>query len=315
VQEGAAAARAVERASRRTTSRRELSRREHFAELSPELGVLDEAALDELVGEDPDEAVALLADLTGATDERLRRLARAAAARVVVDLARRGRRAGAGIGRLERRRFIAAEGDLDLDASLEGIAGARAASEPVRAEDLVVSSWRRPSTALCLLVDRSGSMEGDRLAAAAVAAAAVVSRAGHDCSVVAFAEDAVVLAGQREGRAAERVVEDLLRLRGFGVTDIDLALRVAAGQLARSSAPRRVTLLLSDCRATNGPDPVPAASALDELVVLAPADDDEDARLLATSVGARVVTVAGPASVAEALATALDPTDLALGAT
>ena len=36
-------------ASRRTTSRRELSRREHFAEISPELGQLDEAAFDELL--------------------------------------------------------------------------------------------------------------------------------------------------------------------------------------------------------------------------------------------------------------------------
>ena len=75
----------------------------------------------------------------------------------------------------------------------------------------------------------------------------------------------------------------------------------AADQLARSTAKRRITVLLSDCRATAGGDAVPAARRLDELVVLAPADDAEDARDFAAAVGARLATITGPADVPAAL--------------
>ncbi len=112
--------------------------------------------------------------------------------------------ARSGVDRLVRRPFGAAEGDVDLDASLDAIHRARRAGMPVDAEELVVQTWNRSETAVCLLVDRSGSMHGERLATAAVAAAAVVLRAPLDCSVVAFAEDAVVVKSQTEPRAPER---------------------------------------------------------------------------------------------------------------
>ena len=191
------------------------------------------------------------------------------------------------------------------DASLGPIMLSRATNTAVRAEDLAVQTWKRSDTALCLLVDRSGSMFGERLAAAAVAAAAVVYRCGADCSVIAFAEDAIVIKAQQEQRSPEQVVSDLLRLRGFGVTNLALAMRAASQQLARSTAARQITLALSDCRATTGGDAVGDASALSELVILAPAEDTEDARALADHLGIRCAPLAGPSTVAEALATVL----------
>ena len=47
---------------------------------------------------------------------------------------------------------------------------------------------------MCLLVDRSGSMNGDRLATAAVTAAACLVRAPGEHAVVTFARHAAVLA-------------------------------------------------------------------------------------------------------------------------
>lgn len=249
--------------------------------------------------------MALLADLNGATDERLRELARRLAGRVVVEIARFGPVPRRGVGRLTRARASHAEGDIDLDPSLDSILLGRATDTRVDADDLVVTTWRRPSVAVCLLVDRSGSMHGERLAAAAVAAAAVVYRSGADCSVVAFAEDAVVVKAQHESRSAEEVVGDLLRLRGFGVTNLALAARVAQQQLERSTAGRRITVLLSDCRVTTGGDAVPDAASLAELVVLAPEDDVADARAFAEAIGSRWTTLAGPSSVPTALATVL----------
>lgn len=292
-------------AGRRTTSRRDLARHRSFDDVSPEVGVLDAEAFDRALAQDPDDALALLADLTGATDPRLRELARRLAGRVLVDAARTGPQRRRGVGRMRRAPMARATGDLDLDASLDAVVQLRSGTGH-DAEGLHVRAWDRPDTALCLLVDRSGSMAGDRLAAAAVAAAAIMFRSPRDCSVVAFAEDAVVLKAQDEHRAVEDVVGDLLRLRGFGVTDVGLALRTARRQLERSRAGRRLAVVMSDCRATTGGDPL-SGGGPPELAVLAPAGDTEDARALAESLGARWTELDGAASVPEALARLLGP--------
>lgn len=271
------------------------------------MGELDVDAFTSLMSDDLDASLTLLAELTGATDERLRALALQLAGRVLVDVARTGVASARGVGRLRRLPAARDDGDLDLDASLDAVAAARRAGRTASLDDLTVHGWRRPDTALCLLVDRSGSMRGDRLATAAVAAAAVLYRGG-DCSVVAFSEDAIVLRAQDDDRAADDVVGDLLRLRGHGVTDVGLALRVAAAQLARSTAGRKVVLLLSDCRSTSGAAPTPDAAALvaaAELAVLAPDGDTADAEALATAVGARWVALAGPSGVPAAIELAL----------
>jgi Mg-chelatase subunit ChlD len=305
VAEGDDARAAVADASRRTTSRRELERHDGFAEVSPEVGVVDEDAFAELLDADADAALGLLAAMTGATDERLRDLARALAGRVLVDVARVGAARTRGVGRLVRHRAAVAEGDVDLDASLDEVIAARTGGRPPALDGLVVSGWRRPETALCLLVDRSGSMQGERLAAAAIAAAAVTYRQGADCSIVAFSDEAIVLSAQGEHRADDELVGDLLRLRGHGTTDVGLALRVARDQLGRSRAGRRVVVLLSDCRVTTGGDPVPHAAGIDEIAIVAPADDRADADVLAAALGARCVPLSGPSGVPEALAAAL----------
>jgi len=292
-------------AARRTTSRHSLSRQPGFDEVSPEVGELDEAAFDELMRDDPDAALALLASLSGATDEKLRSLARELAGRVVVDVVRSGSPRRRGIGRLRHARADRSDGELDLDRGIETLAIARAHDEAPSLEDLHAREWSKPSLALCLLIDRSGSMTGERLAAAAVAAAACLWRAPVDTSVVAFAEESVVIASQGSGRETEQVVDALLRLRGHGPTDLALGLRTAREQLDRSRATRRITILLSDGRPTMGGDPVVAAGALDELVILAPAGDSADAEELAGAVGARCVSIAGPSSIPQAIAEVL----------
>jgi len=302
VREGDEAQQAVAEAGRRTVSRRELSRHERFDQVSGEVGTLDEDAFESLLDEDPDEALSLLADLNGATDERLRALAHRLSARVVVDLARRpAATSRRGVRRIERVRMDRATGDVDLDASLDAIVDARRGETAARVEDLVVGAWRRPDTAVCLLVDRSGSMSGERLATAAVTAAAVTTRVGRDCSVVAFSRDAIVLGSQGQPRPPGDIVIDLCRLRGFGTTDLGLALRVAADQLSRSAAERRVTMLLSDCRVTAGGEAFDEARSLDELVVLAPGDDTADAEAFARAAGLRWAPLHGPSSAPDAI--------------
>lgn len=140
-----------------------------------------------------------------------------------------------------------------------------------------------------------------------MAAAACLWRAPRSTSVVAFSDDALVLCTAEATRDAELVVNDLFRLRGHGTTDLAFALRTAHEQLQRTTAARRVTILLSDARSTAGDDPTSAATLLDELVVVAPSDDADAARDLAAAAGGRCVTVSGPNSVADALLAGLGP--------
>ncbi len=294
------------RSRRRTTSRRELSRNERFEEISPEVGALDRDALERALGDDPDDTLALLAELTGATDETLRELARRLAAELFFDLSRRGPVRPRGVGRLRTQRFRPEGGDLDVDASLDALVTARSQRGAPDPDELRIRSWATPGTAVCLLVDRSGSMGGRPLATAAVTAAAVSYRSPEDYSVLSFGKDVVAAKSQDAAKSGEAVVDAVLALRGYGTTDLSGALRAAGEQLVRTQAGRKITVLLSDCRATVPGDPVAAASHLDELVIVAPEDDDSDARELAALTGARLTTVTGPADAAAALARALD---------
>lgn len=286
---------------RRTISRRDLERNESFSEISPQLGELDEQQFDEMLSEDPDEALELLAKMTQATDSELARLARRLAGRLVLDLTRTGKARSRGVGKLVRSKATIDAGDIDVDASLEQLTSARAEGRPPAIDELITTSWQRPHTAICLLIDRSGSMNGERLASAALAAAVCSWRAPAEFAVMAFGSKVVAIKELNEHKAPENVVSEVLGLRGHGTTDVELALRAAQLQMRGSRAARKLTILLSDAEVTAGGDPVPAGKALDELTILAPEDEPEHAKALATDCGARLAEVGGPFSVLDSL--------------
>lgn len=295
----------MQEASKRTLSRRELARHPQFEQVSPEVGELDEAAVDEEMDHDPDAMLALLADLTGATDPALRELARRLAGRLFLDVSRSGVVRPRGVGKMVTAPYRPDAGDIDLDSSMSAVIEARAARQAVDPEGLKVRSWAKPGTAFSLLVDRSGSMGGKPLATSAMAAAAVAWRSPDDYSVIAFGKDVVVAKSQDVMKSSELVVNDVLALRGFGTTDLAGALRAAGEQLGRSRAGRRIVIVLSDCRATVEGDVEASARALDEIVILAPAGDDVEARQLAGRLGARIAVVDGPSDIPAALQLAL----------
>lgn len=303
--EGAAADQLIAVSRRRTLSRATLESHDLLERVSPEVGELDEEAFEGALGESPDEALALLADLTAATDPELRRLARQLAGRITVELSRRASPRQRGVGKMRTRPMDDSLADIDIDASLDALVGMRAGGVLDR-DQLRVREWSKPTTALCLVVDRSGSMGGEPLATAALAAASVASREPDDYSVVMFSNESVVVKSQDAYRTPADVVDRVLSLRGFGTTDLAGALRAAQVQLERSTASHKVVVLLSDCRAMDKEGAATAAANFDDLLVVAPSADADDARSFAETVGARFATVSGPSDVPEAFARLLD---------
>jgi Mg-chelatase subunit ChlD len=282
-----------------TTGRRELSRHARFAEVSPEVGVLDEQAMSQALADDPT-AFELLAAMTRATDENLRAAAIRLSASIVLERARSGRVSTRGVSRLRPVRG-ATDGDLDIDASIEGVSAARTEARPVALDDLTTVQWAKAPTAFAVVVDRSGSMSGARLAAAATVAAACALRAPQEHAVLSFAGSVEVIRPLASDIPPAVVAERLLRMRGHGVTRLAGALKTAGEQLASARARRRVVILLSDCRSTDEDGTLEAARALPELIILAPADDHEQAAHLAGLAGARWGPIEHPLDAAAAL--------------
>jgi magnesium chelatase subunit D len=267
--------------ARRTLSRAELaSRHPVFGDVSPEVGELDTDSLTAMFRADPDAAAALLADLSQATDAALRVLARKLAARVFIQLGSVGRQPSRGPRRI--RSVVRGTGDVDLDATLDrlagqwppagGVGGASARLAPP-ADDLVTRSWQAHRRSVCLLVDASGSMSGLALAMAAVATASVLLAADGrlDAGALAFSGTVTMLQQPGTRQPPEQVVGRLLALRGHGLTDVAAALRAAAAGMAAAAAPgERSAVLLSDCVSTAGGDPAAALTGIDRLDVLYP---------------------------------------------
>jgi Mg-chelatase subunit ChlD len=220
-----------------------------------------------------------------ATDPALRAQARALARRLLPRLGGSGPPRRRGSHRLAVYAGTL-EGELDLERTLDRT-GAR---RPRHGSELVTRRFAAAPRAVCLLVDRSGSMGGHAVALAAVAASAVVAAAesgvasgpGKErlcCGVIAFASETLVLRSLRDSAPPERVVDDLLSLRGHGRTDLAAALRAAARLLEGVPRGGRTAVLLSDCLHTRGLDPRAPAGALDCLHVLGTSDaaDSRDA--------------------------------------
>ena len=247
----------------------------------------------------------MLADLVAATDPTLSDLARTLASRIFVEVSSRVGPPRRGVGRVASERMRSFSGDLDLDRSTDALVSRRMTGW-LDVDELRQRVWTKNTHAISLVVDRSGSMGGAPLAAAALATAAVAHRRPADYSILVFGGEVGVAKSQTDEIPLDRLVTSVLSLRGFGTTNLAEALRESAVQLERSTAQRRITILLSDCRSTSAGSAEDAARGLDELVVIAHVDDCEESEAFARRVGARWATVRGPSDVPEALLSVLD---------
>lgn len=270
---------------------------------------MDTSALAGVIADDPDKGMALLLELSRATDPELRAQVRAAAARLILPLARQSGEPHAGGS--SHLVTTAADGlDLDTDATLE-----RLAEHPrLHAGDMRWRDWRRQAHAYVLLVDASGSVTGQPLATAVVTAAAVAGRLrpGDELAVVAFWSRAVVLRDMGSADPPTAVLDALLDLRGGDTTDIALGVRTALIQAGLARAGRRDVLVLTDGMANEGQNPdraAAAASAAGARIHVLALSDDADAwercSRLADAGGGRLAALSGPGQASAAVAEVL----------
>jgi Mg-chelatase subunit ChlD len=235
-------------------------------------------------------------------------LARRLALEVVMPLARQTPSPKRGRGRLETVAYRHDSTELDLDRTVDALMG-----NPVpQDEDFWVRERVRTKRALVLMLDVSGSMRGEQLLTAAVAAAALHQAAVHDeLAIIAFWRDAAVLQTMAETRPMEALVERILSLRAGGLTNLRFALETGLAQLRRSEAREQAGVILTDGGHNIGNDPLEVAPRFPSLHVIGTSTADSRVQAcqdLAAAGNGRCAFVDDMQDVPLAIQHCLDPT-------
>lgn len=167
------------------------------------------------------------------------------------------------------RRSWPAEGDLDLDATLEAPRQVPQApmTAPFQPHDIVVARQEPRDADVVAILDMSLSMTGEKIALVAVAAA-ILRMKLESVAIVAFDTNAHVLVRLDESLPLRELVRRIIMVPAQGYTHISAGLEAGLEQLARSKRRERVGLLLSDGISNVGWDPVRVAQRFPALHVV-----------------------------------------------
>lgn len=166
----------------------------------------------------------------------------------------------------------APDGELDLDASLDG-----RRPEGWRAEDVVVTRRRPWRADLLLVCDLSLSMTGEKLALLAVAAAVMALTVPvEDLGLVVFDTAAHTLKPLGERLPPREFVRRLLDVPAQGYTCMEEGLKAGLGALRAARAAERAAILISDGVYNVGWDPRPLAPRFPHLHVIKIGSGDKD---------------------------------------
>lgn len=156
----------------------------------------------------------------------------------------------------------------------------------------------RQSSALVLVIDRSGSMQGPKLEAVKTAAAAAASALHPDdqIAIVAFDSEAQTFVKLQPSRNRAQIAKDLARLTSGGGTNVFPGLEEASDILTAVKAKTKHVILLSDGEApTAGISELVKAMRKANVTISTVAVDGADEtllRLISTEGGGRFYKVA-----------------------
>lgn len=234
-------------------------------------------------------------------DPQVRAAAEAIARRLSIRRPLVGKLARRGVGDLRSLPYREGFDAIDVERTLEALAGQPVWSE----EDIVVRERLQLRRSVVLAVDISGSMRDERVRTAAATVGALAGELMRDdLAVVAFWSDAAWLSHFASPRSPVRLLDALVALPARGLTNVSLPLTLARGELAAVVATEARVVLLSDCVHNAGPDPRDAAARLPRLDILLDATGEHDvdlARQLAKAGRGRLRRIRTHRDVASAL--------------
>ncbi|MEZ4749999.1 MAG: vWA domain-containing protein [Bdellovibrionota bacterium] len=153
---------------------------------------------------------------------------------------------------------IALEESLEENPALDGI------------ENLWVERQAEKTFPCVTMLDCSFSMAGDKHLLSSIAVAVLLLEVPvNDTSLVVFGSQAKSLKALREQQPRETTVLEFLKHKPAGFTNIARGLEEGLSQLAAGRASKRkIGILATDGRSTEGEDPLEVARRFDQLVVL-----------------------------------------------
>lgn len=136
------------------------------------------------------------------------------------------------------------------------------------ADDLLVDTVEEKKLSCVAILDNSFSMSGEKHLLASVAAAVLLLQVPSElCGLVLFSSQANSVKSLWKQATLDKILRDFLRHRPSGFTNIAAGLKEGIAQY-RGRKTRKIALLATDGRFTEGEDPLPFASAYDFLLVL-----------------------------------------------
>lgn len=211
-----------------------------------------------------------------AADTLTRRRSHGIARRLALAQPPRDRRARRGVGDLTNVRWWGGSAEMDLDATVQAIAGKPFPED----DDIVVRERVRARRSVVLAIDLSGSMKGARIRTAAATVGALASALHRDrLAVIAFWSDAAVLSPLGRRLDPSAVLDLLLQVPARGLTNVAFALQTSRKELSNTPFSEGRVLLLSDCVHNAGPDPRTIATTLPRLDVLLDVSGEKDVDL------------------------------------
>lgn len=158
--------------------------------------------------------------------------------------------------------------EICLDTTIEE-SGTKLISGVIEYSDIWVFKKDRTRKSVVLMLDKSGSMTGEKIFLAAMVAASIaLGVQDHEYAILAFDEDVEFIKRIGETKSVDEIVEKILLLRPYGCTDIALALRKGFQELMASKGKDRIGIILTDGLYNTGDNPEEAARQFPRLVVL-----------------------------------------------
>lgn len=180
--------------------------------------------------------------------------------------------------------------EIALDRTLEHLAGDSTPSY----EKIFVLDRRRRKRAAVLMIDASGSMQGENLSMAAASAASLAMNLDYrdEYAIVLFSEKAHVLKRMEQSQHLDRVICNVLDILPEGRTNIGLGLSIGLKEMLRSRVEQRMGILLTDGWQNVGQDPVVLAERFPKLhVINLPGGNPELATRIATAGRGRYIAM------------------------